>query len=317
MTAKANRQRKSSSGKSTGTRRKTTVHYNRQDATADGSPNEVVTERDLDLDLELDDELHAESSEPFVGQWNQLVSTTNWEKGKIILDWREKLIAKDAPASQYSDEAWSRLVGGVTAQHVGRLRRVFQRFGETRDDYPGLYWSHFHAAIDWNDPELWLEGAIQNNWSVSKMRKQRWETMGSLPDENPDNYQVISAELDEDFEPALNKSPGENGAVAEGPRLEGPDFGDEENLSAADATPSADGSRIYAEGDGETVEFVKPFENIGEMPDDLMEAFEAYKLAILHHKANEWQEISRDDVLASLDALKELVKAPSAEDAPF
>ena len=30
-----------------------------------------------------------------------------------------------------------------------------------------------------------------------------------------------------------------------------------------------------------------------------------------------WQQISCEDMLASLDALKELVTAPSAEDAPF
>ena len=33
---------------------------------------------------------------------------------------------------------------------------------------------------------------------------------------------------------------------------------------------------------------------------------DAFKLAILRHKAEGWQQISRSDVLASLDALKEL-----------
>ncbi|MEE2639736.1 MAG: hypothetical protein VX768_03860 [Planctomycetota bacterium] len=268
-------------------------------------------------DLELDSELHSLSSEPFVGKWNDLVSTTNWEKGRIILEWREALVGREAPASQYSDEAWSQLVGGVTSQHVGRLRRVFQKFGDSRKDYEGLYWSHFHAAIDWSDPELWLEGAIQNSWSVSQMRKQRWETMGKSPDENPENYQVISAELDEDFEPAVNREPNEKGEIPTGPRAEGPDFGDEENLSAGDRSTPSEGSKIYSEEDGETVEFVRPFANIGEMPEDLAEAFDAYKLAIIHHKTEQWQQISRDDILASLDALKELAKAPSAEDAPF
>ena len=312
MTAKANRKQSNSSStpKNSSRKKKTTRHNYKESSDSE-------TTSALAQEFELDTELHSESSEPFVGQWNQLVSTTNWEKGQIILDWREKLIEQDVPASQYSDEAWSKLVGGVTAQHVGRLRRVFQKFGESRKDYPGLYWSHFHAAIDWNDPELWLEGAIQNNWSVSQMRKQRWETMGSLPEDNPDNYQVISAELDEDFEPAINKEPQDKGAVAEGPRPDGPDFGDEASLNAAASNDAADGAKIYAEGDGESVEFVKPFANIGDMPEDLMEAFEAYKLAILHHKAEDWQQISCDDVLASLDALKELAKAPSADEAPF
>ena len=106
-------------------------------------------------------------SKPFVGQWNELVSTTNWDKGEIIIQWRESLKEKSASASESSDEAWSQLVGGVTPQHVGRLRRTFERFGHTFKEYQGIYWSHFYAALDWDDAEMWLEGAVQSKWSVS------------------------------------------------------------------------------------------------------------------------------------------------------
>ncbi len=145
---------------------------------------------------------HLTASEPFVGQWNRLVSTTNWEKGRIIVQWREELIATDAPASNYSDEAWGRLVGGVTGQHVGRLRRVYGRFGQVCQQYQGLYWSHFQSALDWDDAEMWLEGAVQNRWSVSKMRSQRWETLGAVEGAQPQDSDIIAGELDEDFEPA-------------------------------------------------------------------------------------------------------------------
>ena len=64
------------------------------------------------------------ASEPFLGRWGLLVSQTNWEKGKIIAEWREALIAAGAAPHEYADEAWSRLVGQVTPQHVGRLRRT-------------------------------------------------------------------------------------------------------------------------------------------------------------------------------------------------
>ena len=39
------------------------------------------------------------------------------------------------------------------------------------------------------------------------------------------------------------------------------------------------------------------------------DAFEAYKLCILRHKLAGWQDIARDDLLASLDALKQLACA--------
>lgn len=259
-----------------------------------------------------------ETSQPFVGKWNQLVSTTNWEKGRIIFQWRDALVTAEAPATEYSDEAWATRVGGVTGQHVGRLRRVYQRFGTVYDDYEDLFWSHFHAALDWDDAEMWLEGAVQNRWSVSQMRNQRWETLGQPQSMKPDDNDIVTAEKDEDFEPATNETPekllGKLEDIYSGPRHEGPDFGDEDDV--ATASTDEPGAAIYSDGEEKSIDFVRPFANISELPEDLAEAFETFKLAILRHKLNEWQEISRDDVLAGLDALKELVVAPSA-DAPF
>jgi hypothetical protein len=265
-----------------------------------------------------------EASQPFIGRWNRLVSTTNWEKGRIIAQWREELIAADTPASESSDEAWSRLVGGVTGQHVGRLRRVFQRFSDSYETYEGLYWSHFHAALDWDDAEMWLEGAVQNGWSVSQMRRTRWETLGDDETPQPDERDVVTGELDEDFEPALNNEPlpssitgvvrevgGASDVVEEDEDVERPAETDTGKKKGSGAT-------IYAaDRSEETVSFVRPFEHLGDLPDDLAEAFESFKLAILRHKADDWRQISRDEVLASLDALKELALAPSMEESSF
>lgn len=267
------------------------------------------------------------TSHPFVGRWNRLVSTTNWEKGRIITQWREALIDEDMPATEYSDEAWAMLVGGVTGQHVGRLRRVYQRFGPSYEQYEGLYWSHFQAALDWEDAEMWLEGGVQNSWSVSQMRRQRWETLGSVAADKPDDQDVIAGELDEDFEPALDNSPQDDvvkGAYSDvqqtdgGPRHDGPDFGDEaapeDDAKSVNAENPQDGAAIYSGDDErETIDFVRPFANLAELPADLTAAFDAFKLAVLFHKSEGWQQVSCDDVLASLDALKALALAPTAD----
>lgn len=283
------------------------------DTTQIASPANQLAETELDA-----------ASQPFVGQWNQLVSTTNWEKGRIILNWREALIEAQAPAVEYSDEAWCRRVGNVTGQHVGRLRRVYQRFGNVSEQYNALFWSHFQAALDWDDAEMWLEGAVQNSWSVSQMRRTRWETLGAVESDRPREEDIVASELDEDVEPALDRAddePKSSAKRSEGqssPRHEGPDFGDEDGSVNAKSESKESGASIYADDDTrETIEFVRPFENLGELPDDLAEAFDAFKLAILRHKQEGWEQISRDDVLASLDALKELALAPSADDSPF
>ena len=265
-----------------------------------------------------------QTSGTYVGRWNRLITTTNWEKGRIISEWRDALIAAQAPPAEYSDDAWARRVGGVSGQHTGRLRRVYTRFGEAHDKYPGLYWSHFQAAIDWDDAEMWLEGAVQSDWSVLQMRSTRWETLSPASEAHPREGEVLDVETDEDFEPpeaaepdevrqASSRQPDDGG----GPLAEGPDFGDDE--PADDSHPAEiAGPSIYSNDDErETVKFVRPFAHLPDLPDDLAEAFETLKLAVLRHKALDWEQISCDDVLASLDALKELVTAPSPEQAPF
>jgi hypothetical protein len=266
------------------------------------------------------------ASRPYIGEWNQLVSTTNWEKGRIICAWRGSLIDDGADPSAYADEAWGRLVGGVTGQHVGRLRRVYQRFGQTFTNYRGLYWSHFQAAIDWEDAEMWLEGAVQSAWSVSQMRKQRWETMGAVASESTQAEESVSAELDEDFEPAQRQDPisstltPEYDEITAGPRPEGPDFGDEETSSRErddrDETGDNDGEQAVEQA--VAVERVRPFEGLPDLPDDVMDIVERFKLVILKHRREEWSEVAQSDIVAALDALKQLALAPSDEEtAPF
>jgi hypothetical protein len=256
-----------------------------------------------------------EASQPFVGRWNHLVSTTNWEKGRIIAQWRAALENEELPIAEFADETWARLVGGVTGQHVGRLRRVFQRFGGVQEQYQGLYWSHFQAALDWADAEMWLEGAVQNDWSVSNMRRTRWETLGSLPEQTPQAEDVVASETDEDFEPARNETPstitGKYDEVHGPNHGEGPDFGD------AEESPSRPVAEMRVPADYDATEApVRPFENLPPLPDDVADAFEQFKLVILRHKAEGWTDIARDDLVSCLQSLQQLALAPASE-APF
>ncbi len=255
----------------------------------------------------------AEASTEYVGRWNRLISTTNWEKGRIITEWRECLIASGAPGQSYCDEAWSRRVGNISGQHAGRLRRVWSRFGklrEEREDYKSLYWSHFQAALDWDDAEMYLQGAVESGWSVAQMRAQQWEATGALADRRPREEEIVTAEFDEDVD-LPDDSPDEviGGLAAVVQDPQGSDPSTPAAGESVDAIPFED----PASPDAQTpaVEPVRPFENLAELPDDLREAFEAFKLAIVSHKLSGWAEISRDEVLATLDALKQLALAPT------
>ncbi len=100
--------------------------------------------------------------------------------------------------------------------------------------------------------------------------------------------------------------------MAEARSPAGPDFGDEDDVPSG---PLAvyDGEHDSSDLSGARTpnELVRPLAELPELPQDLADAFEAYQLAILRHKANHWGDISQDDVLASLEALKGLVLAPA------
>jgi hypothetical protein len=238
-----------------------------------------------------------EASAPFEGRWHRLESTTNWERGRIISEWRQALQAAGAQPYEYSDEAWSKRVGGVTPQHVGRLRRVHERFAAQRDDFPGLYWSHFQAALDWDDAEMWLEGAVHSGWTVAEMRSQRQQALAALGTAaTHDQYLAAEAQAQQAAAERVHAStqPAAGPLESDPPPLEHPPW---------------DVGEVYEpapRGDNTETEPALP-----ELPADLAEAFELFKLAILRHKLAGWTEISAADVCASLDWLRCLALSAS------
>lgn len=269
---------------------------------------------------------------PFVGRWNRLVSLTNWEKGKIIYEWRTALVDEGAPASEYSDEAWSRRIGNLTGQHVGRLRRVYEQFGQSFEEYDGLFWSHFQAALDWDDASDWLARAANDGLSVAQMRKTRVETLypeqaeeleaeAELPAEDEDEDAVVAddlsplvgemadvtAEEDEDDEERPYRNDSDEETIS---TLRGSADDEEEEGPSASRFESATEAKL------------SPQSKLKRLPEDMLDAFEQFKISILRHKMLSWEEVPRDDVLSVIDTLRELVLAgapvhESIEESPF
>ena len=237
-----------------------------------------------------------EASAPFEGRWHRLESTTNWERGRIIFEWRQALLAAGAQPYQYSDEAWSKRVGGITPQHVGRLRRVHERFAAQRDDFPGLYWSHFQAALDWDDAEMWLEGAVQSGWTVAEMRSQRERALAATGAAAAhDQYLATEAEARQ----AERRREAATEPAREAPNPEGPQ-----------PTPSAwNVGEVYEPAEWQEPAPPEQPDALPVLPADLAEAFELFKLAILRHKLANWSEVSATEVCASLDWLRRLALA--------
>ena len=282
-------------------------------STAFLSPVETVSDAPVSSDATTFAELDPKSqmvTEPFVGQWNTLISQTNWEKGKIISEWRSALIESGSSPNSFSDETWCKQVGAVTSQHVGRLRRVFERFGQSYTSFPGLYWSHFLAGIDWDDAELWLEGAMRSKWSISAMRKMRWEASGGDPKNAPRDEELITSEVDDDYDALTAEADDESDREkndrieASGPLAEGPDFGDEDDDPTNASRGDQGDSGVETDSFDASKDMTNPFVGLPSLPPDIADAMEQFKLSIVRHRASQWADISQKNLLDVLEALK-------------
>lgn len=290
-------------------------------ASFDSPVGTLAPNRDEDA-LLLNSPLVDELSVSHVGHWNTLVSRTNWEKGSLILQWRATMVAAEVPKTAYSDDAWSRRVGNVTPQHVGRLRRVAERFGEKAKDYSDLFWSHFQAAMDWEDAEMWLEGAVQNGWSVAQMRVQRWEAVGAPEEMKPRSEDVFTAELDEDVSPGNDATRTRGGVsqivtakvseigpadIVEGFDSERPPRQEETGTTSKKPRKSDQKSKEDVSNGHSTGELLDQLGNCSDLPSDLAEAFETLKIAVLNHKLSGWKEVSPHKLIKKIDLIKSLV----------
>lgn len=142
------------------------------------------------------------------------------------------------------------------------------------------------------------------------MRKTRWESSGGDPMNAPRDEELITSEVDDDFDALTVEADEESDrekrdrAESSGPLAEGPDFGDEdyEPSIAGGANPGDPG--YESESFDASKEQGNPFVNLPDLPPDIADALEQFKLSIVRHRASKWADISQKQMLDVLDALK-------------
>ena len=239
----------------------------------------------------------ASDSARYLSNWHELISRTNWEKGHIICQWRDKVCSVHAEVKPVSDRAWAQLVGGISAEHVGRLRRTFERFGDVYENYDRLSWTHFMVATAWDDAEMWLEGAAKSRWTIDEMRRTRWEAMGAVTRDKPDPREVIVEEISqEELDKPVTRGEGD---IIQGPILEGPDWGE----------PSGH----EKERDPIDVESIEKI--LASAPRDLSRSYKKLLEIIETCRDDNWQNIKKRDVLKLIAFMRQQAKSDSL--APF
>ncbi|MDR1958778.1 MAG: hypothetical protein LBQ54_07020 [Planctomycetaceae bacterium] len=269
---------------------------------AEMEPDEEVTEEKPDVPAPVIEELSLD----FISSWNRLISMTNWEKGKLIHNWRTKLVESNLPRHVFSDEAWAKRVGNVSGQHIGRLRRVYEQFGDSVEAYPHLFWSHFQAALDWEDAAKWLRDASDNQWSVAIMRLNRWESLGAPPDKKP-GAEIPMTDPDEDVNP-YNDSETAVKPVGKPKEKDKKKSPSDHEKGSSGGGPSEKNTETDDLGEFSTpAEAFAKMKQLKDLPEDLKEAFEQLKVVILSHKISGWREVDPQRIVTFLSAMKVVV----------
>ncbi len=157
---------------------------------------------------------------------------------------------------------------------------------------------------------MWLEGAVQNRWSVSEMRRMRGEALGEAGGEPLDVDEVVSEEFDSDAPRDMTADEIPRAISATQNVLAEEEAGGEA-LDDETAFAAEDADFSEHEADAEPNRAVRPFAQLADLPADLADAVESFKLAILRHKLAGWSEVAREDVIDALEALKQLALAAS------
>lgn len=94
------------------------------------------------------------------------LSRCNWEVGECAAQWTKRF------ARGRTDADFASLVG-LSPDQVYQRRRVWETFGDVCESYANLKWSHFYAALNWDDAAECLQWAQDVQAGVAEMRAWR------------------------------------------------------------------------------------------------------------------------------------------------
>jgi hypothetical protein len=153
-----------------------------------------------------------ESEAAIVQRVKAALSASNWAVGEGASLWTARW------AKGRTDEDFGNAVG-LSGDKVSQCRRVWDRFRTEQDTYPKLSWSHFYAAVAWDDASECLEWASGMDATVAEMKAWR---RAQHPDDNllwPPVEEDQFCEGDEDpfgEGEGTGTEPGGDGSDAEG-----------------------------------------------------------------------------------------------------
>lgn len=139
------------------------------------------------------------SEEQIIEAARQAVEGYAYTVGRLACEWTARY------ARGRTDADFGELIG-MDGGEVRQRRAVWDRFGSFIHVYESLSWSHFRAALGWDDAKEALEVASYNCMSVREMTA--WHNLNKSGD-------AVAVEVEPKSEPEPQK-PGSDGKVRHG-----------------------------------------------------------------------------------------------------
>lgn len=146
-----------------------------------------------------------ESEEQLIRTAIDAVSHCRWVVGECAAKWTQRY------ARGRTDADFGALIG-VSPDQVYQRRRVWETFAPVRDEFANLKWSHFYAALTWDDALDALRWAAEMEATVAEMRAWRRAQRGedlTLAGEEEEAIRYLPTELEPVQDPAEFGADGE------------------------------------------------------------------------------------------------------------
>lgn len=162
-----------------------------------------------------------ETEEGLIQTAQRAISHCRWIVGECASKWTQR------HARGRTDADFGTLVG-LSGDQIYQRRRVWETFSDVRDQFIALKWSHFYAALNWDDAADCLQWADETQSTIAEMkawrRALRGEDLTSEPEASEPDTSAFASYLS--GERAMVQDPDSFGAGGDGPRRPGVESND-------------------------------------------------------------------------------------------
>jgi hypothetical protein len=107
-----------------------------------------------------------ESEEQLIERAQRALTHCNWEIGECASKWTQRY-ARGRTDADFGAQI------GLSGDQVFQRRRVWDTFNDVYEQYPTLRWSHFYAALNWDDSPECLQWSSDMQATVAEMKAWR------------------------------------------------------------------------------------------------------------------------------------------------